>query len=130
MAANNLAGRWVSCHWNFDAGDGHPHPQDKSLIPKEWRVGCVAQCVAVEGEYVALSYRDQVIRIAPFSAQPLPVPPQFRAGQWVRVRPNVDHSPCTSTVRSLGWHFKNGHYIYWLDGRTMRYSESELELAE
>ena len=129
LARNDLAGRWVLCRWNFDAGQGHPHPQDRSLIPKEWRSSCVAQCVAIEDEYLALSHQERVVRIAPFSAFPLPAPPRFRPGQRVRVRPNVDHSPFTAAVKSLGWHFKNGHYVYWLERKSTRYSESELELA-
>ena len=127
---NDLVGQWVSCHWNFDSGDGHPHPQDRSFIPREWRSGCcVARCVAIEDEYLVLSHQERVVRIAPFGACPLPAPPRFHPGQRVRVRPNGDHSSFTAPIRQVRWHFKNGQFIYWLDGKKTRYYESELELA-
>ena len=129
LAPNDLVGRWVLCFWNFDAGQGHPHPQDSLLIPKEWSSGCIAQCVAIEGEYLALSRQESAVRIAPFSAFPLPAPPRFHPGQRVRVRPNSNHSFFAAPVRKLTWHFKHGHYVYLLEGKSTRYSESELEFA-
>jgi len=129
LAPNDLVGRWVRCVWNFDAGNGHPHPQDRLLIPKEWSSYCIAQCVAVEDEYLALSHQERVVRIAPFAARPLPGPPRFHPGQRVQVRPNGNHSSFAAPVRKLDWHFKNGHYVYWLEGKSTRYPESELELA-
>ena len=129
MTPNDLVGQWVYCRWNFDAGDGHPHPQDISFIPNEWRWGCVAQCVAIDDEYLSLSHRERVIRIATFFAHPLPAPPQFHPGQRVQVRPSDGHSFFAAPVRKLTWHFRNETYVYWLEGKKTRYFESELEFA-
>jgi hypothetical protein len=129
MARDDLVGQWVYCTWNFDAGNGHPHPQDGPLIPKEWFGDCVARCVAIEDEYIALSHEERIVRIAPFGVSPLPVPPQFHHGQRVQVRPSDSHSFFAAPVRKLTWHFKHEQYVYWLVGKKTRYFESELEPA-
>lgn len=122
-----LSGKWVYCLWNFAANDGHPHPDDVNLIPEAWKSGCVAQCVGTEGEYLVLDSGAGTIRVAPFSAVPLPHAPKYLPGQHVRVRGDGDRSPFEAPVRTVGWHFKNKTYIYILEGKSTRYSEAELD---
>lgn len=124
---DELAGKWVSCSWNFQANDGRPHPDDVNRIPEAWKPGCVAECVGTEGEYLVLSTGAGTVRVVPFSVLPLPHAPRYLPGQQVRVRAGLSHSPFESRVRSVGWHHKNKSYHYFLEGKDTRYNESELE---
>jgi hypothetical protein len=128
--ANNvqdLKDKWVSCRWNFEANDGRPHPDEALLIPKAWRSGCVARCLGVEGEYLLLSTGSRTVRVVPFSAKALPRAPKFSLGQRVRVRAETGHSAFEAPIQKLDWHFKNSTYVYFLVGKSTRYSEEELE---
>ena len=125
---NDLTGRWVSCSWNFGvAHNGRPHPDDVSLVPKEWRGGCVTQCLGVDADYLVLSAGAAAIRIKPFSAVALPHGPKYSPGERVRARKDSERSAYEAPVRDLVWHFKNATYVYYLAGKSTRYFEAELE---
>src|SRR5262249_61712009 len=90
---------------------------------------CLVKVVGVGVDLVPCSHQERVRRIPPFAARLLPGPPRFHPGQRVQVRPNGNLSSFAAPVRKLDWHFKNGHYVYWLEGKSTRYPESDLELA-
>lgn len=127
---DELRGSWVSCIWNFDAGQGHPHPGSAGNFPVEWAGGCVAECVDQDGDYLVLAHQSGPVRVVPFSAKKLPYAPLFSVGQKLAVRAGSKHSFHTASLKSLSWHFKEGAYGYILHGKSTRYQGSELESVE
>lgn len=121
-------GHWVQALWNFNSGDGKPFPDDEAFINSELGNGVIAECVGIEGEYVRLRAKGRLFRLRPFSLVNLPAPPKFRWGESVRVvAHHPTHSPYRSKIKSFSWHFKNNGYIYFLDGKSKRYDEADLE---
>jgi hypothetical protein len=46
--ATSPVGHWVGCLWNFESGDGHPHPDDADLIQRLCPYNLTAEYVAVD----------------------------------------------------------------------------------
>lgn len=121
---DKLVGQWVSLLWNGSAGQGHVHPDDSSRLPEAGGVVCL--CVARDGEYLLVDAPSGLARVAPFTAVLLPRHPKFLRGSIVQTKGGLGHSPRTSSVAGLGWHFKAEEYVYHLSGTTKRYYERDL----
>lgn len=128
-------GRWVECHWNFQARQGFPHPGDTELIrglaPFSW---ISAECIGVEGPYFVLKVRDTVVRLRPFSIVVMPTFPKFKHGDLVRtILGDSVKTSVEATVSTPQWHHKNNEWCYFLEGnarrRHRRYREQELVLV-
>lgn len=130
--AESPVGHWVACLWNFDAGNGFPHPQDAESINQLCPHGLTTPCVAVEGEYFVLRHQGHDIRVRPFSIRIMPFPPRYVPGDCVRTSPGPDAKTSPqSTVRAVSWHMKRRQYTYYLNGgghvRRRMYFEDQLE---
>lgn len=132
--AESPVGHWVGCLWNFEAGNGFPHPQDAEIINQLCPHGITTECVATDGEYFVLRYQGHDIRVRPFSIRIMPFPPRFVHGDCVRtiLGPDVNTS-LQSTVRAIVWHVNRGQYTYYFNGDGQRgrrmYFEDQLEKA-
>ena len=132
--ATSPIGHWICCHWNFESGDGHAHPDDVNLIQQLCPYGLTAECVANDGDFFILRYLHHDLRVRPFSILILPNAPKYPYGTRIRtiVGPKVN-TLVESTIRQITWHFKNREYTYYIDGDSRRrkriYFEHQLEHA-
>jgi hypothetical protein len=130
---HSAVGRWVDCYWNFEAGQGAPHPEDRALI--ERLAPCnSALCVGMEGDYFVLEVRNTRLRVRPAAIRIRPRAPRFRHGDLVRTIPGSGvKTELVAPVREPRWHIKRQTWTYFLAaGRKRRrrwYLESELELV-
>ena len=130
------AGRWVSCTWNFDAGQGEPHPDDRDAIGKLCPYGVSAECVAADERYLTLAVGDQRVRVRPYAIRLRRVAPAFVPGQTVRTLvgrrgDRVVKTEYVAPVRAVEWHVERDAWVYYLraDGQrpTRWYLAEELE---
>ena len=124
-------GRWVECQWNFQAGQGEPHPDDREAIARLCPHWVSAECVGVDGRFFVLSVQGERVRVRPFSIRIRPRRPRFLPAEWVRtvVGPSVK-TELVAPVRYATWHVKRQGWVYVLVARGKRrrrwYLESEL----
>src|SRR5262249_51528889 len=130
---HSAVGRWVDCYWDFAAGQGSPHPDDRALIDRLAPCSS-ALCVGREGDYFVLEVRGTRFRVRPAGVRIRPRPPRFRHGELVRTVPGPGvKTELVAPVREPRWHVKRQAWTYFLEaGRKRRrrwYLESELEPA-
>ena len=127
-------GHWVGCLWNFESSDGKPHPEDAELIKQLCPYGVTTQCIATDGDFFVLRYRNHELRVRPFSIRILPFTPAYKQEERVHTIIGLDvKTELESTIRDIVWHDKRGEYAYFLDGdrrrRRRMYFEDQLEKA-
>ncbi len=130
-AAPDPAGRWVECFWNFAAGQGEPHTDDREAIARLCPRGASARCVGAEGRFLTLLVGGTLVRVRPFSTLVRAREPAYLPGRWVRTvaGPRV-RTVLTAPVRETVWHVTHQEWTYLLRvagrRRNRYYFESEL----
>lgn len=56
--------------------------------------------------------------------------PKFEIGRSVAVKESESNSVYQAKIVRRDWHHKGEAYVYWLDGKSKRYVESDLSFAD
>lgn len=129
-------GRWVGCSWNFEAGQGEPHPDDREVIAKRCPYGVSAKCVATDASYLTLDVHNHLVRVRPFAIRIRRIEPTFVPGDVVKTRVGQRGDRLVKTervapVRAVNWHVRRDAWIYFLRAEGQRshrwYIAEELE---
>lgn len=131
---NSPVGHWVECRWNFEYGQGEPHPDDVSTISHLFPYAISAECIGVEKDFFILKREENVIRVKPFSIRIRPCFPKYPPGTLVRtVISDTVKTLVTAPVSGTAWHVKDEEWTYTLKmsgkGGKRIYREADLEHA-
>ena len=74
-----------------------------------------------------MGFRQTLNKLLKQSARVARPEPRFKIGDGVKVLPLEDNSEFYSVVNRIVWHTKNRTYNYYLNGKSKRYIERDLE---